>query len=70
MANDIRDRFGERVRELRQAAGIAQEELAARAKLSRHYVSEMESGKRNPSIEVVEKIASGLRVPIREIMDL
>ncbi len=69
MAKNIRKRFGDRVRELRLSAGLSQEQVAARAKLSRHYLSEVESGRRNPSIEVVARIAFGLRVSLPELTD-
>lgn len=65
----IQARFADRLRTLRQRAGLAQEELASQAKLSRHYVNEVESGRRNPSLVVIAKLAHGLRVPLRELMD-
>lgn len=43
---------------------ISQEELAARAGLHRTYVSDVERGARNPSIESVQKLADALEVSL------
>ena len=66
----IEARFGERVRELRQAAGLSQEKLAFQLRLSRPFLSQIEGGGRNVSIRTIEQIARGLKVPLRELMDL
>ena len=70
MPESIRVRFGKRVRELRLAAGLAQEELASRANLSRHYLNEIEMGKRNPSLEVIERLANGLNQPLPHLVGM
>jgi transcriptional regulator with XRE-family HTH domain len=44
--------FADELRELRQKAGITQEEVAARAGVSREYVSMLEAGKNMPSIDI------------------
>lgn len=66
---DIRKRFGERVRELRQMAGLSQEELAFEADIDRSYVSNIEKGKRNVSLVIIEKIANALNVSINELFN-
>ncbi|MDI1442566.1 helix-turn-helix transcriptional regulator [Polyangium sp. 6x1] len=48
------------VREARIGVGISQEELADRAELHRTYVSLLERGKRNPSLRVVQALATAL----------
>ncbi|HEV2891266.1 MAG TPA: helix-turn-helix transcriptional regulator [Frankiaceae bacterium] len=55
-------RFGRRVRELREAAGIEQQELAQRVGMSGGYLSGIERGARNPTLDVVFAIAHALRV--------
>lgn len=57
-------RFGARVRELRHAAGISQEELGHRAGLHPTYVSSVERGRRNVSLVNIHALADGLAVPI------
>ncbi|XID95620.1 helix-turn-helix domain-containing protein [Paenibacillaceae bacterium WGS1546] len=59
--------FGLRVRELRSRANITQEQLAARANLSRVYISDIERGKRNVTLQNIENIAAAFRVSIEYI---
>jgi len=47
---DIRNEFGQRVRELRARSGMSQESLAYRAGLDRTYLSGVERGERNVSL--------------------
>jgi transcriptional regulator with XRE-family HTH domain len=44
--------FGAELKRLRLGAGLTQEEVAARAKVTREYVSMLESEKNTPTIEV------------------
>lgn len=52
---------------MRLKQGISQEELAFRADLDRTYIPSIEKGKRNVSIEVVEKLAKALNVEVPEL---
>jgi len=64
---NIKEKFGTRIREMRLKQGISQEELAFRADLDRTYIPSIEKGKRNVSIEVVEKLAKALNVEVPEL---
>lgn len=66
--SDVAVRFGKRLREVREAAGISQEKLAELASLHRTYVSSVERGKRNISIENIERLSVALGVSMRELM--
>lgn len=59
---DLCERFGANVRRLRKEAGFSQEAFADRAGLARSYMSEVEIGRRNPTLKVVERIAEALNV--------
>ncbi len=65
--DDIKARFGHRLRELRQARGISQEELAFRAGLHRTYVSSAERGQRNVSLVNLEKLSEALELEIADL---
>lgn len=60
-------RFGEAVRKLRQERQISQEEFADLCGLHRTYISDIELGKRNVSLENIEKIAVALGVSISDL---
>jgi transcriptional regulator with XRE-family HTH domain len=66
---DIRTRLGQNVRRLREAKGWSQEDYADRAGIHRTYVSDIERGRRNPTITVVEKLAKPLEVPAGHLID-
>jgi CheY-like chemotaxis protein/DNA-binding XRE family transcriptional regulator len=61
---DLKRRFGSSVREWRSRRGISQEELAERAGLHRTYVSDIERGARNVSLESIEKLAGALEISV------
>ncbi|MEU4339494.1 helix-turn-helix transcriptional regulator [Micromonospora lupini] len=56
-------RFGQRVRDLRQARRLSQEELAELAGVHRTYVSSLERGQRNVGLDNILAIAAALGVP-------
>ena len=62
-------KFGRRVRKVRKALDMSQEELAHEADSNRTYISDVERGTRNPSIEVVERIAKALNVTMGSLLD-
>lgn len=62
-----RKTFGERVRELRLAAGFSQEQLAHRAGLDRSYVGQVERGERNVSLDNIYRLAAAISVDAREL---
>jgi transcriptional regulator with XRE-family HTH domain len=55
--------FGRRVRALRLAAGLSQEELAHKAELHRTYVSSLERGLRNVGLDNILRLADALKTP-------
>lgn len=54
------DTFARRLREYRETAGLSIYALAAKARLSRSYLGQLEAGTREPSLEVARKIADAL----------
>ena len=56
--------FGARVRELRRAAGMTQEDLAERCGLFRTYMSRIETGKANPTLTMIHALAASLGVSV------
>ncbi|WP_313453316.1 helix-turn-helix transcriptional regulator [Brevundimonas sp.] len=66
---DIIVHLGKRVRALRLAAGLSQEELAFRAGMKRSYVSDLERGTRNPTVRALGRLASALGVRASALLD-
>jgi len=56
----IKQKVGNRIRELRNNAGLSQEKLALIAGLDRTYIASVEKGRRNISIVNLEKIINAL----------
>jgi transcriptional regulator with XRE-family HTH domain len=61
---DIKVAYGEKVKAIRKSQDVSQEKLAELAELDRTYISDIENGKRNVSIETVFKIAKALDKPM------
>jgi DNA-binding XRE family transcriptional regulator len=61
---------GKNIVRIRNERNVTQEELAFRAKIDRSYLSQVESGKRNPSLRLLARIAESLDVKVaRFLMD-
>ncbi|MFV8353279.1 helix-turn-helix domain-containing protein [Flavobacterium sp. XS2P14] len=57
---DIKEKFGQKVKELRENKSFSIEQLANISNVDRNYISDIEKGKRNVSIEIMEKIILAL----------
>ena len=63
----IQQEFGERVKKIRTQKRISQEKLAELAGLHRTYISSIELGKRNVSLQNIQALASALEIPIYQL---
>ena len=63
----ITQKFGQRIKFLRNERGISQEKFALSIDMDRTYYASVESGKRNISINNIEKIAMGFNVSLEEL---
>ena len=59
--------FGDRVKEMRAQRGWTQEDMAERSGLHRSYLAAIESGSRNPTLDIIVKIANGLHAPVADL---
>lgn len=59
---DMRRIVGENVRRARLAAAMTQEQLSERCGFSQQYLSDLERGKRNPTIVTIFELAQALGV--------
>lgn len=61
--------LGQRIKQLRAAHEITQEELADRSGMFRTYMSRVETGVANPTLTGLYAIAKALRVDIKELFE-
>ncbi|MBI3404459.1 MAG: helix-turn-helix transcriptional regulator [Acidobacteria bacterium] len=60
--SDTVEHIGERIRQLRESRGMTQSQLQSSSKVSRSYLSRIESGQMTPSLGTLEKISEALSV--------
>lgn len=60
--------FGMRVKYLRSQRKMSQEDLALEINVSKNYLSDIECGRRNPTLKVMNKIAKGLKVDLATLL--
>lgn len=65
--DDIRHRFGARVRQLRTERGLSQEAFADLARLHRTYIGSIERGEQNLSLANIERVAATLGISLAEL---
>jgi len=66
---DVRKRFGKRIKELRQARGLSHEALARLAGLDTSFISGIEKGEEDISIELIQKLSIAFQINISELFE-
>ena len=61
--------LGNRIREIRKRQGLSQEKLAERAGISAQYVSNIERGKENPTLDLLLRLSEALKVSLGQMCD-
>ena len=69
MQNNIKQTLGKRVKELRDNLKLSQETLADKAELDRSFISHVENGRRNISINNIEKIVHALEITVYDFFN-
>ncbi len=65
----IHEKFGQAVATLRKEKGYSQERFAFEAGIARKYMSDIENGKRNVSLDVISRIAEKLGISLSELFE-
>jgi transcriptional regulator with XRE-family HTH domain len=63
----LKQRFGKAIRRRRRELDLSQEELAEMAELHRTYISNIERGELNPSLETMEKLVNALNISFADL---
>lgn len=66
---DIREVLGKRVRALRLTRGWTQVEMADFLAMDRSYLSEIETGKKDPSLTMLKTLATGLKTTVSKLTE-
>ncbi len=64
---NILKKFGTRIKELRKAKELTQEQLAEISGLHKNYIGMIERGERNPSLVNIEVLAKALKIDLYEL---
>jgi transcriptional regulator with XRE-family HTH domain len=68
MANDLKKKFGERVRRLRKKRGWKLVDLSVETGLGRVFLSNLENGKHEPKLGTVKKLAKAFGVTASQLL--
>lgn len=68
-ASQLREKFGNRVRFLRNANRLTQEQLAERAGISVDFLSLIERGKNSPSFDNLQDLSDALGVAVMDLFN-
>lgn len=60
--------FGQALKLLRRSQGLNQSTLAKKLSVSRSYISELESGNRTPSLDLLNRYACIFDIPVSSLM--
>ncbi len=66
---DIKLKVGQRIKELRKQLNLSQEALALKSEVDRTYMTDVENGRRNVSVEILKKIITALEVSFTEFFN-
>lgn len=69
VATSLRKKFGKRIAALRKGRGWSQEAFADTCGFARSYMSRIERGGANPSIDAIETLANALKVPVAALFE-
>lgn len=64
----VNKNLGQKIRKLRKDRGLTQEELAFQSRIDYSYLNQIENGKRNPTIEIIVKIARVLKTSSENLL--
>ncbi|MDI9504055.1 MAG: helix-turn-helix transcriptional regulator [Erysipelotrichaceae bacterium] len=62
--------LGIRIRKLRVDRGWSQLDLSLEANINRNYICDLENGRRNPTLEMIIRIADAFEIEISELLKL
>lgn len=65
---DIKQIFGNNIKHYREKKGLTQQQLADIVGLQRAYLSDVECGKRNVTLDIMAQISNGLDIKLQKLL--
>ena len=66
---DLKEKIGKRITELRKEKNLSQQKFAYEADIERTFLTHIEKGRKNISVNTLQRILEGLEIPIGEFFD-
>lgn len=66
---DIYTQLGKKITSLRKKRKMSQLDLALESNINKNYISDLERGKRNPSLMILDRISKALKVDMSTLLD-
>jgi transcriptional regulator with XRE-family HTH domain len=64
-----KERMAARLKAIRERRGLTQEQLAEKSGVSRTYLARLETGRQDPTLSTLEKLAKALGVKVRRLLE-
>lgn len=65
---EINEQFGIRLRQLRKAKGWSLLELSVRANINHNYLCDLENGRRNPTLMILQRLSSAFDITVSSLL--
>jgi transcriptional regulator with XRE-family HTH domain len=69
VAQDVLKAFGNRIKGIRIAKKLSQEQFAEQTGFHRNYIGMLERGERNISLRNIAALAKAMKIPIKDLLD-
>ncbi len=66
---NLKEKVGQRIKQLRNELELSQEALGLKADVDRTYVTDVEAGRRNVSLEILERLIKALDISVSEFFN-
>lgn len=67
-ADNSAKKLGENIKKIRLAKGLTQGDLCRKLEVDRAYMSNIESGKKNPTLSTITNIAKALEISVDKLL--
>ena len=68
MSSNVNKEFADKLKSIRKQRNLSQEDLALLCGIDRTYIGRIERMERNPSLEILQKIANGLKIELSDLL--